>query len=323
MQRKQSRLLTAHYLAVLGLRPGASPAKVKQAYRRLAKKYHPDLRPGDSAAEERFKKINEAYHFLLDNSVLLDHPGGDGGNSGAAAPHVDFGRHSPPTTWSRRWSRRWSRPWVAIGIPVLLCLMVMGFAVERATRPLTVRLADREGALLEAANNRLPVGSTIDQGLSFLVAEGFTDIDNQTAAIGRPAIFQFQPPTATPTVRKPPKRWTSQSRPEAEAPLAPKPIVPEPVVPNPIPGKRWISPAQPTGDAPIVSNPTDGARYFLASELSELSENGQCASSSVVVGTVAAGSRFATPGFRTSLVLCYGADGRLIQCQVKSYFIGQ
>jgi hypothetical protein len=258
---------------------------------------------------------------------LLEHPGNEGGNSGdsAAAPPVDFGRHSQPLTWSRRWSRRWSRPWVAIGIPVLLCLMVTGFAVQRATRPLTVRLEDREKALLEAANKRLPVGSTIDQGLSFLASEGFIEIDNQTAAIGKPPIFQFPPPKATATsaststVRKPPRRWASQSQPEAAAPLAPKPIVPDPVVPNPIPGKRWISPAQPTGDAPIVSNPTDGARYFLASELSE---KGPCMSSSVVA-TVAPGSRFATPGFRTSLVLCYGAGGRLIQCQVKSYFVGR
>lgn len=313
MQKEQSRLLTAHYLAVLGLRPGASRAKVKQAYRRLAKEYHPDVRPGDSAAEERFKEINEAYHFLLDH--LVDKPG-----NGDPVPTVDFGWNSQPRVRSRLWSRRWFRPRPMIGIPVMLSLMVLGFMVQRATRSATAVLADQERALLDAASKRLPVGSTVDQGLSFLGSEGFTDIDNQTEAIGRPAIFQFQPPTATPIVRKPAIRWTSQSGPAAEAPLGPKPIVPDPVVPNPIPDRRWISPAQPTGDAPIVSNPTDGARYFLASELSE---KPQLASSSVVVATVAPGSRFATSGYRTCLVLCYGADGRLIQCQVKSYFVGR
>jgi len=301
-----------HYLAVLGLRAGASRAKVKQAYRRLAKEYHPDVRPGDSAAEERFKEINEAYHFLLDN--LVDKPGS---YDPAAAPTVDFGRYSQRPVRPRRWTRRWVRPWAVVGIPVMLSFMVLGFMVERATRPAAVNLQDHERALLNAANQRLPVGSTIDQGLSFLAAEGFTDIENQTAAASRPAIFQFQPATTTPVVRKPAKRWTSQSGPEAGAPVGPKPIVPDPVVPNPIPDRRWISPTQPTGDAPIVSNPTDGARYFIASELSEK----QQFVSNSVVATVAAGSRFATPGYRTYLVLSYGADGRLIQCQVKSVFV--
>src|SRR5215831_9779008 len=132
-----------HYLAVLGLRPGASRAKVKQAYRRLAKEYHPDVRPGDSAAEERFKQINEAYHFLLDH--LVDKPGSC---DPAAAPTVDFGRHSQP----RVRPRRGVRPWAVIGIPVMLSLMVLGFMVERATRSATAGLADRERALLDSVS---------------------------------------------------------------------------------------------------------------------------------------------------------------------------
>ena len=141
MQREQSRLLAMHYLAVLGLRAGASRAKVKQAYRRLAKEYHPDVRPGDSAAEERFKEINEAYHFLLDN--LVDKPGS---YDPAAAPTVDFGRYSQRPVRPRRWTRRWVRPWAVVGIPVMLSFMVLGFMVERATRSATAGLADRERA---------------------------------------------------------------------------------------------------------------------------------------------------------------------------------
>ena len=45
---------------VLGLEPGASDEEVKQAYRRLAKKYHPDLNPGDAEAARKMQEVNEA-----------------------------------------------------------------------------------------------------------------------------------------------------------------------------------------------------------------------------------------------------------------------
>ena len=49
------------YYEVLGLATSASPDEIKSAYRRLARQHHPDVNPGDSAAETRFKEINEAY----------------------------------------------------------------------------------------------------------------------------------------------------------------------------------------------------------------------------------------------------------------------
>ncbi len=52
--------------AVLGLSPSASDQEVADAYRRLARKYHPDLNPGNSAAEERMKEINAAYQLIED-----------------------------------------------------------------------------------------------------------------------------------------------------------------------------------------------------------------------------------------------------------------
>ncbi|OQB15566.1 MAG: Chaperone protein DnaJ [Firmicutes bacterium ADurb.Bin193] len=54
------------YYEVLGVSRGASDDEIKKSYRRLAKKYHPDLNPGDKAAEAKFKEINEAYAVLSD-----------------------------------------------------------------------------------------------------------------------------------------------------------------------------------------------------------------------------------------------------------------
>ena len=46
---------------VLGVSPDASDEEIKQAYRKLAKKYHPDLNPGDEAAAKKMQQINAAY----------------------------------------------------------------------------------------------------------------------------------------------------------------------------------------------------------------------------------------------------------------------
>ena len=54
------------YYEVLGLQKGASEDEIKKAFRQLAKKYHPDLNPGDKEAEAKFKEVNEAYEVLSD-----------------------------------------------------------------------------------------------------------------------------------------------------------------------------------------------------------------------------------------------------------------
>ena len=54
------------YYQILGLKKGASEEEIKKAYRKLAMKYHPDHTKGDKAAEEKFKKISEAYAVLSD-----------------------------------------------------------------------------------------------------------------------------------------------------------------------------------------------------------------------------------------------------------------
>src|SRR3984893_9123299 len=54
------------YYKTLGVARGASTDDIKKAFRKLARKYHPDVNPGDKKAEAKFKEINEAYEVLSD-----------------------------------------------------------------------------------------------------------------------------------------------------------------------------------------------------------------------------------------------------------------
>ena len=54
------------YYATLGVTKTSTDKEIKQAFRKLARKHHPDVNPGDKAAEARFKEINEAYEVLGD-----------------------------------------------------------------------------------------------------------------------------------------------------------------------------------------------------------------------------------------------------------------
>src|SRR5262245_20622346 len=54
------------YYKTLGVKRGAAQEEIRKAYRRLARKYHPDLNPGDKSSEEKFKQLSEAYDVLSD-----------------------------------------------------------------------------------------------------------------------------------------------------------------------------------------------------------------------------------------------------------------
>ena len=92
------------YYEVLGISKNASEDEIKKAYRSLAKKYHPDMNPGDAEAEARFKEVNEAYDVLSDSDKRAKYDrfghdafdpasggGGYGGFGGFGGADFDFG----------------------------------------------------------------------------------------------------------------------------------------------------------------------------------------------------------------------------------------
>src|SRR5215469_9043421 len=90
------------YYETLGVPRSADADEIRKAYRKLARKYHPDLNPGDKSAEERFKNVQEAYDVLSDakKRQMYDQVGfysengfagaGPGPGSSRAHPNMDF-----------------------------------------------------------------------------------------------------------------------------------------------------------------------------------------------------------------------------------------
>src|SRR3974377_1081254 len=72
--------------------PTASSADIQKAYRKLAKKLHPDLNPGDKAAEEKFKEIAGAYDLLSDDEKRKRFDNGEIDATGAERPQHHFYR---------------------------------------------------------------------------------------------------------------------------------------------------------------------------------------------------------------------------------------
>ena len=97
-ERVKIMVTKTDYYEVLGINKNADDKAIKKAYRKLAKKYHPDINPGDAKAEEKFKEVTEAYEILSDpeKRKLYDQFGhaafdGTGAQSGAYGNAGGFG----------------------------------------------------------------------------------------------------------------------------------------------------------------------------------------------------------------------------------------
>lgn len=83
---------TANYYKILGVNERADEAEIKRAYRKLALKYHPDRNPGDKFAEDKFKKVTEAYRILSDVKRRADY------DRSRSSTSTRTGYHSPYRT---------------------------------------------------------------------------------------------------------------------------------------------------------------------------------------------------------------------------------
>lgn len=92
------------YYQILGVKKDAKPDEIKKSYRRLARKYHPDVNPNDKSAEDRFKEVQEAYDILSDekkrkvfdrfgyyqDNLDPNSPYGSGAAASGTSPGFDF-----------------------------------------------------------------------------------------------------------------------------------------------------------------------------------------------------------------------------------------
>jgi len=102
MRRNHADDRKQDYYELLGVARKASAKDIRASFRKLARKYHPDLNPGDKSAEEKFKQLQEAYDVLSDSKKrqMYDQygfysdnlpPGGPGGHGGEQDVNFDFG----------------------------------------------------------------------------------------------------------------------------------------------------------------------------------------------------------------------------------------
>ena len=153
---------------VLGVAPTASAADIQKAYRKLAKKLHPDLNPGDKAAEEKFKEVAGAYDLLGDAEKRKRFDAGEIDATGAERPQQHFyrdfadgGRGASLCRQFRLSPISWMR---TMRLAELLRRGAKGAGEPARTRICTTSLPIDFAELIAGANKRLtlPDGGTLD-----------------------------------------------------------------------------------------------------------------------------------------------------------------
>ena len=107
----------ANYYDVLGVARNASDKEIRQAFRKLARQYHPDVNPGDAAAEEKFKEINEAYSVLSDGEARPKYDRyGDNWKHAEQFEQAEAASTGVRFHWSGDGPRDYSRVWETGGL---------------------------------------------------------------------------------------------------------------------------------------------------------------------------------------------------------------
>lgn len=91
---------------VLGVSPNATDDEIKQAYRRLAKKYHPDRNPGDAEAAKKMQQVNAAYEQIKNPDAYKQQPGGGYGSYGG---YQNYGSYNYDPFFGSAWRQQHSR----------------------------------------------------------------------------------------------------------------------------------------------------------------------------------------------------------------------
>ena len=130
------------YFKVLGVERSADADAIKKAFRKLARKYHPDVNPGDKTAEAKFKEVSEAYEVLSDPEKrrryeqfgqYWNQAGAAGAGPGAGGFDVDFGRYGNFDDFIKIFSAASAvlQPAVLEGLPVVSQAVVSLVEVSR------------------------------------------------------------------------------------------------------------------------------------------------------------------------------------------------
>lgn len=182
----------ADLYSVLGVARGASEEDIRRAYRRLAKENHPDLNPGNKAAEARFKEITAAYDILGDEQKRARYDRGEIDDRGMERPERGFYREWGGTGPNTRYERRSAGPGTFEDLGDMFADL-FGRGAARGRRPfegpggaeaaMHMRGADTRYKLsvdfLEAANGAtrrvtMPDGKTLDITIPAGLADGQT-----------------------------------------------------------------------------------------------------------------------------------------------------
>ncbi|GGC62693.1 molecular chaperone DnaJ [Siccirubricoccus deserti] len=157
---------------ILGVQPDASHEQIRSAYRRLARKLHPDLNPGDRAAEERFKEVGAAYDLLGDAEKRARYDRGEIDASGAERPQQHYYRDFAEGAAGGPYSYASDAGFADMADADDLLSQLFGRAAGgRGGGTIRMRGGDLQGRLtlefLEAVNGTtkrlsLPDGSTVD-----------------------------------------------------------------------------------------------------------------------------------------------------------------